>query len=128
MRQFSLTQLLMFVALVAILLTLAKSEGCRMRYSMIGSMEFSSDGKQLLVARYDARHAGVPGKGYKDEACRTISIFDAETAALTPPAAAIIEGKIYLVLGEAEKAIKRKESFRCKGSLLCSCSSSSWRS
>ena len=83
MRQFSLTQLLMFVALVAILLTLARSEGCGYRRSMIGSLEFSADGKRLLVARYDDHNAGVPNKGYVDEICRTISVIDVESGTVT---------------------------------------------
>ena len=83
MPQFSLTQLLMTVALVAILLTLARSEGCGTRESMIGSLEFSSDGKRLLVARYDAHNAGVPLKHYLDEVCRTISVIDVEAGVPT---------------------------------------------
>lgn len=69
----------MTVALVAVLLTLARSEGCGTRESMIGSLEFSSDGKQLLVTRIDAHDQGVPNKHYQDEVCRTISVVDVAT-------------------------------------------------
>jgi WD40 repeat protein len=83
MPQFSLTQLLMTVALAATLLTLARSEGCGARESMIVHLEFSSDGKQLLVARFDDHDAGVPGKHYSDEVCRTICVVDSKAAAVT---------------------------------------------
>src|SRR5580698_8417521 len=77
--QYSLTHLLMFVALVAILLALGMSERVANWESMICDLEFSSDGKQLLVTRYDARDAGVPRKAYSDLLCRTISVVDVAT-------------------------------------------------
>ena len=83
MPQFSLTQLLMTVALAAILLTLARSEGCGGRESRIVHLEYSSDGKQLLVTRFDEHDAGVPRKHYSDEICRTICIVNSKTAAVT---------------------------------------------
>jgi WD40 repeat protein len=92
MRQFSLTQLLMTVPLVAILLTLVKSEGCGTRYAMLGSLEFSPDGKQLLVVRYDARDSNVRGKGYKSDISRTISILDVESGSVI----AIVEQTLQL--------------------------------
>ena len=82
MRQFSLTQLLMAVPLVAIMLTLVMSDGCGTRYSMIGSLDFSSDGKQLAVARYDARDACVTLKCYKADVSRTISIVDVQSGSV----------------------------------------------
>jgi len=78
MRQFSLTQLLMFVALVAILLTLVRSEGCRSRNSAIWSLEFASDGKNLLVARYDGHAVDSSGTHFQGEVCRTISVIDVD--------------------------------------------------
>ena len=67
MPHFSLTQLLMTVALVAIVFTLARSEGCGTRESLVVHLEFASDGKHLLVARFDDHDAGVPHKHYSDE-------------------------------------------------------------
>jgi WD40 repeat protein len=80
--QFSLTQLLMAITLVSILMALVRSEGCGRRYSMASSLDFSPDGKRLVVARYDARDANVPLKGYKADASRTISIVDVESASV----------------------------------------------
>jgi WD40 repeat protein len=92
MLQYSLTQLLMAVTLAAILLTLVRSEGCGAPHSLIGSADFSPDGKRLAVARYDARDANVPLKRYKADVSRTISVVDVE---------------LGTILGVAGKVLKR---------------------
>ncbi len=79
MRQFTLTQLLMAVWLVAIGLTFLRAEGCGQRFTMVGCLAFSPDGKHLAVARYDAHDARTPMKCYKANVCRTVSVLDVTT-------------------------------------------------
>ena len=79
MRQFTLTQLLMAVWLVAIALTFVRSEGCGRRYTKVSCVAFSRDGKHLAVVRHDARDARTPLKCYKANVCRTISVLDVAT-------------------------------------------------
>jgi hypothetical protein len=77
MPRFSLTQLFMGIALVGILLTLVQSEGCGKRYSQIECISYNPVGTRLLVSRLDARDARTPGKGYKSNVARKLSVFDA---------------------------------------------------
>jgi WD40 repeat protein len=76
MIRFSLTQLFMAIALVAIVLTLVRSEGCGARMLRVSDVEFSPDGRRLAVARHDGRDARVPFKGYLANVSRTISVMD----------------------------------------------------
>ena len=85
----------MFVALVAIILTIVRSEGCGTRYTMIGSLDFSLAGTQLVVARYDARDANTPMKLYKADVSRTISTIDVETCRVT----AIVQSRCFCIWG-----------------------------
>lgn len=78
MRRFTVSQLFMATALIAISLMLWQSEGCGRRYSKIGCLRFSPDGRAIAVARYDARDANQPGKGYVANLSRTVSLMSAE--------------------------------------------------
>jgi WD40 repeat protein len=75
--RFSIKQLMMAVALIAILLVFWRTEGCGTRSSAIESLSFSPDGARLLVSRIDARDARRPGKAYLADVARTVSILDA---------------------------------------------------
>lgn len=75
MSRFSLTQLFMGVALVAILLTITRVEGCGVRFSQIECLSFSQDGADLLVVRLDGQRAPTPYKIYKANVARTISML-----------------------------------------------------
>jgi WD40 repeat protein len=77
--QFTLGGLFMFVTLVAILLTFLRAEGCGRSFTKIGSVEFSPDGKRLVVARYNARDANVSMKAWWSDVSRTISIVNVES-------------------------------------------------
>lgn len=81
MPRFSLTQLLMGMALVAILLVFTQSEGCGTRYSTIEALSFSSDDSQILVTKLTARNARTPMKLYKSNLARTVSWLDRSTGA-----------------------------------------------
>lgn len=75
MPRFTLTQLLMGIALVAILLLLTQSEGCGERYTIIECISFSSDGSRIAVSKLQARDARIPMKAYKADVSRTISLL-----------------------------------------------------
>ena len=77
--QFTLTSLFMLIALVAILLPLLQAEGCGRTYTRIGSLQFSSNGDRLAVAKYNAHDANVPLKTCLTDVSRTISIVSVET-------------------------------------------------
>ena len=79
MPQFTLTQLLMTVALVAILLGMANSEGCGTRYCKVSDLAFSPDGKHLVAVQNTARRTNASLKDYLADVSRTISILDAAT-------------------------------------------------
>ena len=81
MPRFSLTQLLMGTALIAILLVLTQTEGCGRRYTLIETISFSSDGSRIVATRLTARNARTPMKHYKSNVARTISWLDSATGA-----------------------------------------------
>lgn len=77
MPRFTLSQMLMGVALVAIGLLFTQAEGCGSRFAMIESMAFSSDDSRILVTKLTARDAQTPGKGYMADIARWVSWLDA---------------------------------------------------
>lgn len=79
MPRFTLSQLLMGTALVAIILAFSQTEGCGRRYTMIESLSFSPDGSRLAVTKLNARDAGTHGKLYKADISRTISWVESST-------------------------------------------------
>jgi WD40 repeat protein len=79
MPRFTLSQLLMGVAFVAIVLGFTHTEGCGRRFSMIESLSFSSDDSAIAVAKLSARDAQTPWKLYIADVSRTISWLDAAT-------------------------------------------------
>lgn len=81
MPRFTLTQLLMGMALFAILLVFTQTEGCGRRYSMIETLSFSSDDSRILVTKLTARDARTPMKLYKSGLARTVSWADTSTGA-----------------------------------------------
>ena len=50
----------------------------RSRNSAIWSLEFASDGKNLLVARYDGHAVDSSGTHFQGEVCRTISVINVD--------------------------------------------------
>ena len=81
MPRFSLSQLLMGTALIAILLILPQTEGCGTRYAMVETLSFSSDGTRILTTKLTARNSRTSGKFYKSNVARTVSWIDASTGA-----------------------------------------------
>lgn len=79
MPRFSVMQLLMGMALIAILIVFTQAEGCGTRYSMVESLSFSSDDSRILVTKLTARDAQTQGKAYKSNVARTVSWLDAST-------------------------------------------------
>ena len=73
MPQFTLSQLLMGMALIAIILAFTQSEGCGQRRTVIESLSFSSDDSRIAVTKLDARDANTPNKGHKANVARTVS-------------------------------------------------------
>ena len=82
MFRFSLTQLLMGVALLAIGLLFLRTDGCGRRYSLIECLSFSPDGSRLAVTRIDCRDAQTSMKFYKANLSRTISLLDTQNGEL----------------------------------------------
>ena len=76
MPKFSMTQLLMAMALIAILLVLLRSDRISGRYATIESLCFSSDGSRLIVSKLTARDAEVPLKMSKTDIKKTLSSID----------------------------------------------------
>jgi WD40 repeat protein len=83
MPRFSMTQMLMGVGLIAIVLSLFRSEGCGRREMVIESVSFSPDGARLLVSRMDSRRTGVVDNQYVSNQARTISVLDAASGDAT---------------------------------------------
>ena len=79
MLRFSLTQLLMGTALIAILLVFTQTEGCGSRYTLIETISFSSDSSRIVATRLTARDARTPLKFYKSNVARTLSWMDSAT-------------------------------------------------
>ncbi len=77
MPHFTLSQLLMGVALIAITLSFTQAEGCGTRYTMIETLSFTSDGSRIAVTTLNARDARTPLKFYKSNVARTISWLNA---------------------------------------------------
>ena len=75
-----------------------------MRHRKIGTAAFSPDGNSLVVARYDARDARTPNKGYLANVSRTVSILGVENGATR----CIVEKKVRLGnCGPAFSSFKR---------------------
>lgn len=77
--RFGLAQLLMAVALIAILLAFSQVEGCGQHFSRIECVSYSPSGAQIVVSRLDARDSMTPMKLYLADVSRTVSILDAKT-------------------------------------------------
>ena len=77
--QITLRQLFTVIVVISLLLCLTQAEGCGASVHRIGSISFSPDGKLIALARFDARDARTPGKGYLRDVSRTISVVDAAT-------------------------------------------------
>ncbi|GAF69573.1 unnamed protein product, partial [marine sediment metagenome] len=76
MPQFTLTQMLMGTALVAILLGFTQTEGCGRRYVRIECVSFSRDGSRIAVSKLNARDARITLKRYKADVARTLSLLN----------------------------------------------------
>lgn len=74
--RFTLTQLLLWVVLAAIILSLTQVGGCSARSQTISSLSFSPDGKWLAASAYNWRGANVPFKAYVADVCRTIELMN----------------------------------------------------
>lgn len=77
MPRFTLSQLLMGVALIAIILAFTQTEGCGTRYTMIETLSFTSDDSRIAVTKLNARDARTPLKFYMANVARTISWLNA---------------------------------------------------
>ena len=75
--QFTLSQLVMAVWLVAIVLGLVMSDVFSIRFCKVSDLAFSPDGEHVAAARRDARGAGADN--ILDDVSRTISILNAAT-------------------------------------------------
>jgi WD40 repeat protein len=82
MYQYSLTQLLMALSFVAISLGLFSSRGCEPLVTRVKCLEFSPDGRELLVVRTDERDI-FQSRSRSPRVSRTISVFDANRGLLT---------------------------------------------
>jgi len=84
MPRFTLTQLLMGTALIAIGFALVRSEGCGRRHARIESLSFSSDDSRIAVVKWNwrtFRRGGFTGV-HTANACRTISWLDSASGKL----------------------------------------------
>jgi WD40 repeat protein len=79
MPRFTLSQLFMGIALIAIALAFTQTEGCGRRFAMIESISFSSDDSRIVVTKLNARDARTPMKIYKANVSRTVSWLDVST-------------------------------------------------
>lgn len=76
MIRFTLSQLLMGMALIGLVLALFLSDGCGTHYDRISYIEYTADGSTLAVARHDGRDANVSFKFYLRNVSRTVSLLD----------------------------------------------------
>ena len=76
--RFDVLQLLMFVALVAVIVAFTQSEGCGKRIRLIECVSVSDDGNTMLVSSLSGRYANTPGKIYKADVSRTISLINTQ--------------------------------------------------
>ncbi len=74
-RRFGVAQLLMALAVIAILTTLIQSDGCGRRLEMVESLSFCTNDTRLVVAVLNARLK----HGSKSDVARTVSIVDASS-------------------------------------------------
>lgn len=72
MPRISLFHSIMGVAFVAIMLAFSQAEGWGIRYTMIETLSFSSDGSRIAVTKLAARNAETPLKHYKANISRTV--------------------------------------------------------
>lgn len=79
MPRFTLSQLFMGMALIAIIAVVTQTEGCGTHYTMVEAISFSSDGSRIAVATLNGRDVRTPGKAYKADLSRTISWLNAST-------------------------------------------------
>ena len=70
MSRFTLTQLFMGTALVAILLVFTQTEGCGRSFTLVECVSFSTDGSRIAVSKLNARDAQTPGKLYMTDVRR----------------------------------------------------------
>ncbi|HVU86458.1 MAG TPA: hypothetical protein VHD36_04010 [Pirellulales bacterium] len=83
MKRFTLSQMFMGVAVLALLFALVPAEGCGEPYTRIQALSFSPDGKRLAVVKLNWRNANVPLKGYAANIARNICLVDVESATPT---------------------------------------------
>jgi WD40 repeat protein len=77
MPRFTLFQLLLGIALLALLLAFTQAEGCGEHFAMIESLCFSAGDSRIAVTKLNARDAQAHFKIYKANVSRTISWLDA---------------------------------------------------
>ena len=77
MLRFTLSQLLLGTAFIAIVLVFTQTEGCGRRLTMIESLSFSTDASRIVVTKLNARDARTPMKLYKANVSRTVSWLNA---------------------------------------------------
>lgn len=75
MPRYTLMQMLMGIALLAIIFAFTKSEGCGRRYTVVECLSFSSNGKEIGVSMLNCRDARTPLKFYKRDLARTLSVI-----------------------------------------------------
>ena len=79
MPRFTLLQLFMGMAFIAIIAVFTQTQGCGTHYAMIEAISFSSDDSRITVATLNGRDARTPGKLYMADLSRTISWLNVST-------------------------------------------------
>ncbi len=74
--RFTLGQMFMAVALIALGFLFLQSEGCGTRYQFVSKITFSPDGEHLAAIVHSMRNANVTGKAYSADIHRTIQIWN----------------------------------------------------
>jgi WD40 repeat protein len=114
MRQFTLAQLLMMMPLVAIVITLVKSEGCGWpNHSVVSSVTFSPDGRRIAVAKFVARRVNEDFHNFERDVRRTISVVDLDSGA--PP---VVVERTFLPIGPILSCSRRILGFGPEGHSL----------
>lgn len=79
MPRFTLTQVLMAVALVGIVAALVKTDALARRYAVVSSLAISSDGQQLALVHSFAKDARLPSQEYNTNLQRAVHLLDYRT-------------------------------------------------